>query len=310
MKSAFWLAIPLAMAALVGCTKQETNKDAASATAPVAAPAKPVDVAPDVALQKLFTDLSENRPQAVWQALPKRYQDDVKGVISDFGSQVDPEVWDKAFAMLRKALKVAKEKRQFILANPLVSLGLSSTPLAGREDEIEKNWNSVVEFAEILAGSEISTAAGLTKLDPDKFLTTTGSKVVEHGTKLANAVGPEGAENVAKLKGTKVSLVDRKGDEATVKIETPNEPSREMKLVKVDGKWLPEEMVTSWESSVNEIKDKIALMKLPPEKKDEAVKFLSLVDAAADQLLEAKTQADFDSAVQALFVTISTLTGN
>ena len=78
---------------------------------------------PDGTVQTLYRSVGEGKPQAVWSALPAKYQSDVKGVLSDFGGKMDKDVWDKAFVVLGK---VATLLEMLLIAACFVFLGDNS----------------------------------------------------------------------------------------------------------------------------------------------------------------------------------------
>ena len=83
----------------------------------------------------------------------------------------------------------------------------------------------MVGIFETIVNSDIKTVAGLKALDPEKFLSTTGSKLSRDFKDLAAAVGNEETSNtIDKLGDTKVSVVKSDGDKATLKIEVPKQP--------------------------------------------------------------------------------------
>lgn len=286
MKSARWIAL-VALVALVGCSKGGSSAPSTVGLDPVAT------------MRTWQQSMIDNQPQFMWQMLPSQHQSDVKALIADFAKQVDKEVYDQSFAVLSKVSKLAKEKRDFILGTPM----LAATPAGQKKDDLAKNWNSIVEMFDILLTSDIKTADGLAKVDPEAFLAKTGGKLMEHGKKLGVAFGGSEVDDaMSDLKNTKLTLVSTEGDTATVKVESPKE-TKEVKLKKIEGKWVPEEEMAGWDGKMADARAKLADMKLSPEKKASALELLKLVDAAADELMEAKTQEEFNSAVQAQFLT-------
>ena len=131
-----------------------------------------------------MTDL---QPHLLWAMLPAKYQEDVKGVIADVGAKSDPDLWAKTFVVFGKLVQVGKEKKEFILAHPLLAAG----PVAANKDSIVKGWDGVVELFEIISTSEISTAEGMKTLDPEKFLAGTGQKLISHALQLADLLAAD-----------------------------------------------------------------------------------------------------------------------
>lgn len=264
------------------------------------APAPVKVVIPDTpkeAIEAIAKSVGEGKPQAVWVALPPKYQADVKGLITDFASKMDKELWDKSFVVLGKVTKLAKDKKDFILNHPELAAG----PLAdkAKKDEAVKEWDAVVQIFEIIVKSDISTIDGLKKLDPEKFLGDTGAKLMAQSKRVASIAGKKEEYNkVESLKDAKVTVVKSEGTKATLKIEIPGEPAKEEEFVKVDGKWLPAEMVEGWDDAIKEAKKSIGEMKFDGPQKAQFLGILGQVETVLDELLAAKTQEEFNTSVK------------
>src|SRR5688572_11963811 len=87
-----WFSIAVLLALLAGC--------GSSAGIPST---------PDGTVQKVTSDLANDRPQVVWQALPASYQSDIREVIVAFADKLDADLWNRTFAVLGKITRVAKE---------------------------------------------------------------------------------------------------------------------------------------------------------------------------------------------------------
>jgi hypothetical protein len=251
---------------------------------------------PDGSIQAVARSVGEGKPQAIWSALPPKYQADVKGLITDFASKMDKEVWDKTFVVLGKITKLAKDKKEFILNHP----GLAEGPLAdkAKKDEAIKEWDAVVQMFEILVKSDISTIDGLKKLDPEKFLGDTVAKFQAQAQRVAVlAEKKEEVDKIEALKQAKVTLVKTEGDKATLKMELPGEPAKEKEFTKVEGKWLPSEMVAEWDNSIKEAKKSISNIKFDDAGKGQFLGILGQVETVVDELLAAKTQGEFNASV-------------
>ncbi len=282
MKTArpLWLALSLAL--LVGCTKKQS----------VVVPSTP-----DGTVTAVATALSEDKPQVLWSCLPAKYQQDVQGVLTEFAAKADPEVWNETFAVLGKGVKMLREKKQFILNHPMVNF----TPAAAKKDEIAANWDKAVTLLSDLLDSEIKTVDGIKNMDPEAFLASTGSKLFANVRDLANSISPEAeTASLANLKDLKATVVETAGDKATIKTEMTGGKTKTMEFVRVDGKWLPAEMVSSWDREIAKIKSSIAQMDMGGKNKPMLLAQLKMADGVLDQLLAADTQDAFNQALSSI----------
>jgi hypothetical protein len=217
----------------------------------------------------------------------------VKGLIAEAAAKADPEMWAKQTQVVGKLVQVAKEKKEFALAHPLLAAG----PLAASKPMIEQAWDPVVELLEIITTSELSTVEGMQEFDPEKFLASTGQKVVAKVAQLADMFGPPAAGGqLEKLKTLKATLVSTEGTEATVKLELADQEPIEVKLQQVDGKWLPEQMVMGWDEQIAKAKTALAAVD-PAAQKAQGMAMMSMVEGVLDQLLAAKDQEAFNNVV-------------
>lgn len=274
MKMFGWTAVAcLAIALTGGCSKSGST---------------PSPDKPDVYIQSLFNSISSGDSKAVWNALPAKYQSDVVGLKNDFAAKMDADVWNKAFVVVAKAAHVLKTKKDMLLQNPLLTL-LPPDAM----NSLKGSWDTVAGMIETLAQSEIKTLDGLKSADPATFFASTGNALFGSGLKVAETF-PPAAERVAKAKKVKVSLLKLDGDTATVKVETEGEPTSEDVVKRIDGKWLPIEIVNDWDKNIAAAKANLADLNIPPELKPSLMEGLTAVEGRIDALQAATDQATFD----------------
>jgi hypothetical protein len=236
--------------------------------------------------------------RVVWDALPASYQKDVNDVVHTFATNMDTELWTKGVGILAKATQVLKTKKKFILAHP----ALENAPVP--KDKLEASWDNVVAVLEIVVKSEIADLSKLKTVDVGAFLGGSGKQIVEKVVAIAKAAeaGSLPVEDfpgipvdaVAGLAGAKIGSSKVDGDQATLSIEKEGK-TEEVQLVRVEGKWLPKEMVAEWAGSVAKAKEALASeMKPALEKNKMGVLIpMGIAEGVLDQLLAAKTQEQF-----------------
>jgi hypothetical protein len=253
---------------------------------------------PEGTVERVTDDLAADKPQVVWHALPVKYQKDVKELIVAFADKMDAEVWNKTFVVLKKASEVTKGKKEYILG--LAQSQGGSALDQEKLDQVEENWDRVVAFFEVLVNSEIKTIEGLKSLDPGEFLSDTGSKLSKNIREIAAAAGDaETAKKIESLADTKVSTVKSEGDKATIKVEHGGH-TKEVEMVKVDGRWLPADMVANWDMGITQAKQAIASMDFAGPSKQMYLGILAQVDQTLDQMLAADSQEAFNQAAGGL----------
>jgi hypothetical protein len=277
------------------------------------APATPAAAdAPDAAARALLASLEAGNLRALWDALPSGYQRDVNDLIHTFAANMDADVWKAGAGVVLKAVRVLKEKKEFILAQP----ALAQSPVNAAT--MTENWDPLVGVLDTIATSDIADLEKLKTIEVGAFLDGTGKKVAEQLTALAKAADdkklsltdfpgvPVDAMPLAGIAKAKFSTVKMEGDTATLRVDNEGK-TEDHEVVRVDGKWLPKQMVDQWSAQVQA--GKTALTTQMPEslKKNKLQMILpmQMVSGVLDQLLAAKTQPEFDQVIQQVMQTFA-----
>lgn len=272
----------LALVALfVGCNKSE---------GPGTGDPKAMGDAADGAVKAMISKATAGDATVAWTILPAKHQADVKAVVQEAAGKIDPEVWNKAFATVGKLNQLLKTKKDFFLGSSLTQ-GMKPE----EKEELARNWQKIVDIVDALANSDIKTHDGLKATDPGKFLETTGTKVLTGIVTFIDQSDPEKAADWKMMKGAKVSLIKQEGDTASVKIEAEGSAPKELPLKRIDGKWVPTELLDSWDGGLAGVKSSLAAGAMTPDQKAQALGGLAIADGVLDKLLAAKDQKEFDA---------------
>jgi hypothetical protein len=278
---------------------------APAATPPAASAAIVIPDTPDGTIQTIINEVLNDRPQVIWHALPAKYQEDIKGVIADFGGKMDQELWDSGLGLLGKVVKILKDKKEFILNYP----ALANSPLAANKDALSQSWDAQIAPFETLLASELATLDGVKALDPEKFLSGTVAKMMKQAAEADMASGqPQMAALKEMAKMIKVTVVSADAEVATVSIEVPGQEPKEQILKKVEGKWLPDTMVDGWDQGVGGLKAGIEMMDLAMVK-PQVLGFLGPIQTAADALLAVDNQENFNTAIDGIMALVGPMLG-
>lgn len=257
---------------------------------------------PDGTVKAVAEGLAAGKPQILWAAMPASYQKDVDGLVKDFAANMDAELYDKGWALAGKLVSVLKKQKAFIVASPMMAQAKLDPK------KVEAKLDSTVALLDAITSSELSTIAKLKTLDIGKFLAGTGGKVMAAAKELSELTpGDEyNKEFIAGLKGLKVEVVETAADSATLNITPGGESAKKEKFVKVEGKWVPEEMATDWKEAMAEAKKSLASMTKEgmAEAKPMVMGVMAAVDTTLDQLLAADSQAKFDEAAGTAMMSI------
>ena len=74
----------------------------------------PDELGPAETVEHVAHGLADGDLSVAWEALPASYQSDLNGLAHDFAKVVDPDLWNRTFAVLSKLTRLLKEKEAFI----------------------------------------------------------------------------------------------------------------------------------------------------------------------------------------------------
>lgn len=250
---------------------------------------------PDGTVRVVLNGLAQHHPDAVWNALPASYQQDVSDLGREFADSVDPAVFDRAVAVARKGAVVLQSKKDLILSSQY----LEQSPVD--EEDMDAMWEASIHILDTLLASDLADLSTLRELDGEALLATTGSTLMEYAAQMP-AESEEMAsfsERVAAWEQTEVELLSEESDQAVVLLSVPDEEPIELPLVRIEDRWIPAELATRWPVAVGEARRKIEMFG-----SDEAAQTtmqvlfgIGIVEGLIDQIELMETTEDFDDLV-------------
>ncbi len=251
---------------------------------------------PDGAVHDVVDGLAANHPEVVWQALPASYQSDINGLVRDFADQMDPELWNRSFGVFSKATQVLSEKKEFILANPMVAQQLAQKP------EIEQHWDGIVSLLNVIASSQITTLEQLRDLNIEAFLADTVGELMAQAEVLAALSSEDPRHELEKLQNLTVKLISNDGSLAVLEIGEEGGEVRQVEFTNVEGRWIPREMAQEWPRAMEEARSAIAEVSNEEllQNKEALLGSLTVTESALDSMLAAQDINQFNVALQSL----------
>jgi hypothetical protein len=149
---------------------------------------------------------------------------------------------------------------------------------------------------ETLTSSDLADLDKLKTVDGGKFLAGTGRKLLTQ----MRALGHDPfADRLGIFSAMNVTLESSDEDSALLTIEVPEGPVTEYRFVRVERKWIPEDMAMNWVESIGEARARLLLLS-PENLKDVKPRIMALLGAADDRLtslLAAKNEKQFAAAI-------------
>ncbi|QDT40898.1 hypothetical protein Pan241w_09570 [Gimesia alba] len=283
---------------LSGC-----GKPAEQGAQEAAQPAKPLG--PAESMQALIDGVNNQEMQAVWNFLPGSYQKDVNGLVHEFSTKMDPEMYNGTFQTGQRIAKLLKDKKEYILKNPMIE------GLPVPQEKVAQYWAPTVGILAAIVNSDVSSLDKLKTFDGGKFLSSTGNQVAKDIVSFSDLIPTkEGELSLSeKMKQTKVSVVSTEGDTATIKIEAPGEEPKEQMMVKVEEKWIPKTLADKWKTQMEDAHKQLA--ELTPEKvtaqKEQTLAGLKKTNDILAQLESAKTEEEFNKTLSPILAPVAML---
>ena len=197
------------------------------------------------------------------QALPASYKTEVDALITKATGLINEQEHAKITQLAKRA--------GGMLATMLA-------PMATEKPELKPRLDDLSDLPKLLG---IDTYAAFTSLKARALIDSLATRVV----KKALAAQGEDAPSAPK-----VELVKTEGDSATIKVSeagaAAGSPAQEIALTKVEGKWLPAEMVAQWKPTLAEIDQQLAAFAEAKKQDPEIVmRTLEEIEGSLDEAL-------------------------
>ncbi|MBN2715389.1 MAG: hypothetical protein JXX14_06010, partial [Deltaproteobacteria bacterium] len=238
-------------------------------------------------------ELDNKNPKIIWEALPETYRNDINDVVEQFANSMDAELWEKSIAVAQKLATVARDKKQFILASPMMKQQQGK-----KTDILVKNWNPFMGMIKILVESESLRLENLKKFDGKIFLSQTGRDLMLKAQDIDKSSLGDAPKTFKDLKVETVVETERT---ASLQITFDGE-SQMLQMTRIEDRWVPKDLADNWQELMSDTKRKIDSLSSDEiaKQKPQIMMVLAAIDSGLDQLKMTKTQMDFDRTLQSL----------
>lgn len=251
---------------------------------------------PDGTVKAVSQGLAGNQPQVIWAAAPASYQKDLNEVVHLFASKMDAEVWNRSVSTTRKVVSLLQAKKGMVLGSKM----LAQMDMADMK-KVDAEWDNVVGILETALDSDLASLDKMKNMNVGDFLADTGARLMAQVEAAAGAAkgNPFQNEFKSQFENVQVKIVSQEGDKATLEVTTKGEPAKKTDWMKVEGKWVPEEIARDWTRDMGKVKKQIEAMstEFSDNDKKKFVGMLDMVDKTIAELGAAKDQGEFDAAL-------------
>ncbi len=257
-----------------------------------------IPTSPDGTVRAVAEGLANRHPEIVWKALPPTYQKDITELTHAFAERMDPAVWEAAFGLGSRTAGLLRDKKDIILSSPMLDA-------AGEErEQVEGGWDEMVDLLDSFFASGVSNLDTMKTIDWEKYLATTGRELMNLAAERSKADGDDtfDREFTQKLRQTEVEMISSEGDSATLRMTPPDEEPEEMRLTRVEGRWVPDDMAKDWDQNVAEARQKLETVTDEEMQQGsmQAMMMIGMVDGVLAELETVETAEEFEQAIQAV----------
>lgn len=260
---------------------------------PVALPATP-----DGTIKAVAAAVGEGKFEVIWQALPASYQADVKKLITEFATKMDADIWAQGNKVVGKVSKLLTDKSDHIVGTQFIAQQLQAKAV---KTEDAKQYIAGVGGVLTELQTSVATLPDVEKLDLEKLLANLGPRFREMNDISARLGVVAPGENLTDLSKVDAKLVSSASDTASVEVTNTTKGTKEtVEMVRVEGKWIPKDLADQWASKIGEAQKALEGLQIKPEEKQQAIMITGMASGVLDTFLNAKTQADFDAAINSV----------
>lgn len=287
---------------ITACGKQEGPEAEETAEETAEAEAVKIPDSPDKAVQFIALELAKGNGAVLWQAMPATYQGDVNSIAQLAGRKIDAEIYDRIFATLDHASKVLDQQKEFVLGSSMLPEQSDEAAAA----QMREAWPSITNLIETLTSSPLASAEGLRSFDGAAFFEGTVSNLLADVDALAQ-LDPELEQSLlASLSEIQVKLMEGSDTQALLEMSMPGEEVETETFVKFEDRWVPQEMAMEWSEQIADARTQLEAIDPAQlaKQKPQILGVFTMFDGVLAQLEAAKTQEQFDQAVQGAMMPI------
>jgi len=250
------------------------------------------------AAQTALKALQQGDLVAALDFLPPDYQADLDGLVQEFANRMDPELWERLGAVIRKSILVLKSRKDWILELDLIR----DLPEAPR---IRSSWDTMVGFLDDLGTMKTLDLDALKTARVRTLLPGKTTLELPHLQEIGRRLG---ANLTLQLSAVSIKALRTNGAEQVIGIQSPlAEQPAEVVYVQHEGHWIPKSLADHWDAGITNARQELQAL---PERlrtvRPQVLDGLAEAEAMLDQLLAAENRTQFEQAAGAFILNAAT----
>ncbi|MFU8847365.1 MAG: hypothetical protein ACNA77_01425 [Opitutales bacterium] len=257
---------------------------------------------PDGAIQFIAQELAKGNGAVLWQAMPASYQQDVNSIAQLAGTKIDAEIYDRIFALLGRISNAFDQQKEFVFGSSMIPGQTNEASAA----QMREAWPSITNLIQTLTSSPLASASGLKSFDGAAFFKGTVSDLLADVDALAKLDPEREGSLLASLREIQVKVLEGTESKALLEISMPGEEVETETFVKFEERWVPQEMATGWTEQIAGARTQLEALDPAQfaKQKPQILAVFAMFDGVLAQIEAAKTQEQFDQAIQGAMMPI------
>ncbi|MCA9113865.1 MAG: hypothetical protein KDA79_02180 [Planctomycetaceae bacterium] len=284
-----------------GCSDSDRTAENSAAGPRVPPPVDTPDsaAAPAAGVNSAIRGLVKHQPAAVWEYLPRSWQQELNSLVRSSASGVDERVWNRTIAVARRGVKLLEDRQSAVFRNEALRQILTRD---GRweEEEVRSHWTAITALAREVLSGPLASHQAMQQFRGKEWLQQSGPAIVEQFAAVS-ALDP--ADPFGNLSRVEASFVRMEGQVAVVRITSPRpgEAASDFQFVEVEGRWIPDNLAAGWPVFLDSAQQRVrqfssAASTIPV---DQALSRLDRIESVIASLEETRTQDEFDQVLLA-----------
>ncbi|VAW79346.1 hypothetical protein MNBD_GAMMA12-480 [hydrothermal vent metagenome] len=242
---------------------------------------------PAASINAVFKGLADNRPDFVWIAMPKSYQNDVNQLVGKWASLTEEDIYNSYMSLVKRFSIAVKQKRGMIL-NTIMKM---APP--GKRKQLGPMVDAFITMLNEITNSQIMHHKKMVNANVGKFISLHGSTLMKSFMK----INTRAKTGIDRLTSTKIVQVSVTGDEAKLDIVKNGKPSGRPKVfVKIEGRWVPSDIQRHWNKQIARVNRRLDKAKASAtSNNDKLRKTLPMLESFVKSFEDVKNEAQLAS---------------
>jgi hypothetical protein len=211
-------------------------------------PSPPAQETADAAVHAMIGGLQRGHPDALWDALPASYQNDLNNLVRMSARRLNPDAWRWFLLIVGKGVVVVRSHTKNITADA------ASTEEDGQGQRRARAFEALATLLERISMSGPNLLDRMKTVDLGEMLRADGRRFAPDLAPLFEIIDDKLPQMLRKLLQVSVTLKESATDTAVLEMGFDETDGTEIEFVRVEGKWIPRCLAERWAGAIRDAK--------------------------------------------------------